>query len=373
MSESSVWTTVVLVASTLISLRADPAFGQTCSLERAQQCRDDLMRQVRQESRSFRGQEITNLCRSVRDNMACLMWHSSNCQSRDQQEKSGDVILSAKSFLDRSCDLDGGWRVSRCFQYDDVKQCEANFVAGGKASIVSDSCRSYVAFKRCVKEVAGRRCSVDEERQLSSYLVDRARELSWQCGASAGDARDVHSIYRSASPAGGYAPYTQDPPAYYPPRYPGTSSTSPPLQPLAPLHRYNFSAVSASAPTSRVSSNEDSYCMLRASEYIQDCSREHQKRQYNARRYHSDDRVKETCCATLAYRECIKVVLHDQCRDAGSSVIDNILYQQTRELDYECRDFNAYRCSGCVAGVSWTVLLAIASLVVARSVNFASS
>lgn len=326
MSESSVWTTVVLVASTLILLRADPAFGQTCSLERAQQCRDDLMRQVRQESRSFRGQEITNLCRSVRDNMACLMWHSSNCQSRDQQEKSGDVILSAKSFLDRSCDLDGGWRVSRCFQYDDVKQCEANFVAGGKASIVSDSCRSYVAFKRCVKEVAGRRCSVDEERQLSSYLVDRARELSWQCGASAGDARDVHSIYRSASPAGGYAPYTQD-----------------------------------------------SYCMLRASEYIQDCSREHQKRQYNARRYHSDDRVKETCCATLAYRECIKVVLHDQCRDAGSSVIDNILYQQTRELDYECRDFNAYRCSGCVAGVSWTVLLAIASLVVARSVNFASS
>ncbi|XP_077546163.1 uncharacterized protein LOC144158866 isoform X2 [Haemaphysalis longicornis] len=326
MSESSVWTTVVLVASTLISLRADPAFGQTCSLERAQQCRDDLMRQVRQESRSFRGQEITNICRSVRDNMACLMWHSSNCQSRDQQEKSGDVILSAKSFLDRSCDLDGGWRVSRCFQYDDVKQCEANFVAGGKASIVSDSCRSYVAFKRCVKEVAGRRCSVDEERQLSSYLVDRARELSWQCGASAGDARDVHSIYRSASPAGGYAPYTQD-----------------------------------------------SYCMLRASEYIQDCSREHQKRQYNARRYHSDDRVKETCCATLAYRECIKVVLHDQCRDAGSSVIDNILYQQTRELDYECRDFNAYRCSGCVAGVSRMVLLAIASLVVARSVNFASS
>ncbi|KAL3221351.1 hypothetical protein MRX96_005086 [Rhipicephalus microplus] len=76
--------------------------AQTCSLERAAQCRDDVMRQVRQESRSFRGQEITNLCRSVRDNMACLMWHSANCQSRDQQDKSGDVILSAKSFLDRS-------------------------------------------------------------------------------------------------------------------------------------------------------------------------------------------------------------------------------------------------------------------------------
>ncbi|KAK8777565.1 hypothetical protein V5799_029089, partial [Amblyomma americanum] len=141
--------------------------------------------------------------------MACLMWHSANCQSRDQQDKSGDVILSAKSFLDRSCDLDGGWRVSRCFQYDDVKQCEANFVAGGKASIVSDSCRSYVAFKRCVKDVAGRRCSVEEERQLSSYLVDRARELSWQCGASSGEARDVHSIYRSGGSPGGYAPYTQ--------------------------------------------------------------------------------------------------------------------------------------------------------------------
>uniref|UniRef100_A0A224Z1B5 24 kDa family member n=1 Tax=Rhipicephalus zambeziensis TaxID=60191 RepID=A0A224Z1B5_9ACAR len=370
MARPNVWTTVA-AACIIVTSYVLPASAQTCSLERAAQCRDDVMRQVRQESRSFRGQEITNLCRSVRDNMACLMWHSANCQSRDQQDKSGDVILSAKSFLDRSCDLDGGWRVSRCFQYDDVKQCEANFVAGGKASIVADSCRSYVAFKRCVKDVAGRRCSVEEERQLSSYLVDRARELSWQCGATSGEARDVHSIYRSGSP-GGYAPYTQAP-AYYPPRYLGTSSTSPPL-PLAPLHRYNFSAVSASSPSSRASSsNEDSYCMLRASEYIQDCSREHQRRQYNARRYHSDDRVRETCCATLAYRECIKVVLHDQCRDAGSSVIDNILYQQTRELDYECRDFNAYRCSGCIAKTSAAMLLAAVTLVLVRTLTFGSS
>ncbi|XP_075525769.1 uncharacterized protein LOC142557655 isoform X2 [Dermacentor variabilis] len=324
MARSRVWTTVA-AACVIVTSCVLPAMAQTCSLERSAQCRDDLMRQVRQESRSFRGQEIANLCRSARDNMACLMWHSANCQSRDQQDKSGDVILSAKSFLDRSCDLDGGWRVSRCFQYDDVKQCEANFVAGGKTSIVTDSCRSYVAFKRCVKDVAGRRCSVEEERQLSSYLVDRARELSWQCGASSGEARDVHSIYRSGSPSG-YAPYTQD-----------------------------------------------SYCMLRASEYIQDCSREHQKRQYNARRYHSDDRVKETCCATLAYRECIKVVLHDQCRDAGSAVIDNILYQQTRELDYECRDFNAYRCSGCIAKTSGAMLLAAVALVLVRTVAFGSS
>lgn len=299
--------------------------AQTCNLERAQQCRDDLQRQVRQESRSFRGQEITTLCTSVRDNMACLMWHSANCQSRDQQEKSGDVILSGKSFLERSCDLDGGWRVSRCYSNDDVKRCEANFVAGGKASVIGDSCRSYVSFKRCIKDVVSRRCSRDDEQMVSSYLIDRARDLSWQCGGSISEARDVHSIYRSSSSHGGYAPYTQD-----------------------------------------------SYCMVRANEYIQDCSKEHQKRQYNARRYYSDDRVRETCCATLAYRECIKVVLHDQCRDAGSSVIDNILYQQTKELDYECRDFNAYRCAGCMTVATQMALVACVAVALARFFSFSS-
>ncbi|KAM7295647.1 uncharacterized protein ISCGN_025144 [Ixodes scapularis] len=342
--------------------------AQTCNLERAQQCRDDLQRQVRQESRSFRGQEITTLCTSVRDNMACLMWHSANCQSRDQQEKSGDVILSGKSFLERSCDLDGGWRVSRCYSNDDVKRCEANFVAGGKASVIGDSCRSYVSFKRCIKDVVSRRCSRDDEQMVSSYLIDRARDLSWQCGGSISEARDVHSIYRSSSSHGGYAPYTQG----YPPRYLGASTS--PTPPLAPLHRFNFSSgssASASVPA-RASAAEDSYCMVRANEYIQDCSKEHQKRQYNARRYYSDDRVRETCCATLAYRECIKVVLHDQCRDAGSSVIDNILYQQTKELDYECRDFNAYRCAGCMAVATQMALVACVAVALARFFSFSS-
>lgn len=221
--------------------------AQTCSLERSQQCQDDLLRQTRQESRGFRGQEITTLCTSVRDNMACLMWHASNCQSKDQQEKSGDVILAGKSFLDRMCDLDGGWRTTSCYGYDDVKRCETSFVAGGRASISRDTCRSYVAFKSCVKDVVSRRCSRSDEQLLPSYLVDRARDLSWQCGGTVAEARDVHSVYRSGS-AGGYSPYTQD-----------------------------------------------SYCMVRANEYIQDCSREHQKRQYSARRYPSDDRVRETC------------------------------------------------------------------------------
>ncbi|CAN8001071.1 unnamed protein product, partial [Ixodes hexagonus] len=238
----------------------------------------------------------------------------------------------------------------------------------GKASVIGDSCRSYVSFKRCVKDVVSRRCSRDDEQMLSSYLIDRARDLSWQCGGTISEARDVHSVYRSSSSHGGYAPYTQG----YPPRYLGASTS--PAPPLAPLHRFNFSSgssASASVPA-RASAAEDSYCMVRANEYIQDCSKEHQKRQYNARRFYSDDRVRETCCATLAYRECIKVVLHDQCRDAGSTVIDNILYQQTKELDYECRDFNAYRCAGCVAGATQMALVACVVVALARFFSFSS-
>ncbi|XP_064486759.1 uncharacterized protein LOC135399042 isoform X3 [Ornithodoros turicata] len=301
------WTAVVTVV--IIAQCVSGALGQTCSLERAQQCRDDLQRQTRQETRAYRGQEVTTLCTSVRENMACLMWHSANCQTKDQQERSGDLVLAGKSFLDRVCDLDRGWRVSRCYQYDDIKKCEASFVGGGKGLVASDACRLFIAYRTCVKDVVSRRCSREDEQQLPSYLIDRARELSWQCGGTVSEARDIHSVYRASGPAA-YAPYTQD-----------------------------------------------SYCMVRASDALQECSRDHQRRQYNARKYYSDDRVREMCCATVEYRECIKLVLHDKCRDAGSSVVDSIIYQQTRELDYECRDFNAYRCAGCAVHVAKTTIL----------------
>ncbi|XP_064486757.1 uncharacterized protein LOC135399042 isoform X1 [Ornithodoros turicata] len=339
------WTAVVTVV--IIAQCVSGALGQTCSLERAQQCRDDLQRQTRQETRAYRGQEVTTLCTSVRENMACLMWHSANCQTKDQQERSGDLVLAGKSFLDRVCDLDRGWRVSRCYQYDDIKKCEASFVGGGKGLVASDACRLFIAYRTCVKDVVSRRCSREDEQQLPSYLIDRARELSWQCGGTVSEARDIHSVYRASGPAA-YAPYTQG--------YPRAT-----VSPGVPRY-HNFSFVDSPSyaytpPPAPVRSRDDSYCMVRASDALQECSRDHQRRQYNARKYYSDDRVREMCCATVEYRECIKLVLHDKCRDAGSSVVDSIIYQQTRELDYECRDFNAYRCAGCAVHVAKTTIL----------------
>ncbi|XP_064486758.1 uncharacterized protein LOC135399042 isoform X2 [Ornithodoros turicata] len=240
-----------------------------------------------------------------------------------------------------------GWRVSRCYQYDDIKKCEASFVGGGKGLVASDACRLFIAYRTCVKDVVSRRCSREDEQQLPSYLIDRARELSWQCGGTVSEARDIHSVYRASGPAA-YAPYTQG--------YPRAT-----VSPGVPRY-HNFSFVDSPSyaytpPPAPVRSRDDSYCMVRASDALQECSRDHQRRQYNARKYYSDDRVREMCCATVEYRECIKLVLHDKCRDAGSSVVDSIIYQQTRELDYECRDFNAYRCAGCAVHVAKTTIL----------------
>ncbi|KAL3221350.1 hypothetical protein MRX96_005085 [Rhipicephalus microplus] len=261
-----------------------------------------------------------------------------------------------------------GWRVSRCFQYDDVKQCEANFVAGGQG----------VHRGRLVSKLRGVQAMRQGRGRPPVFRGGGASAVLLPGGPSAGIELAVRSHLRRGTRRAQHLPIgisrrirprtRKVPPAYYPPRYLGTSSTSPPR-----CHwPHCTDTISRPFPLPRPRLRRLLPTRIRTACFVPPSTskiapREHQRRQYNARRYHSDDRVRETCCATLAYRECIKVVLHDQCRDAGSSVIDNILYQQTRELDYECRDFNAYRCSGCVAKTSAAVLLAAASLVLLRT------
>lgn len=55
---------------------------------------------------------------TLRDNMACLLWQAANCQTHQEQQRSGEHILAAQNFLDRFCDFDGGWsQISREIQF----------------------------------------------------------------------------------------------------------------------------------------------------------------------------------------------------------------------------------------------------------------
>ncbi|OQR66149.1 hypothetical protein BIW11_14344 [Tropilaelaps mercedesae] len=110
----------------------------------------------------------------------------------------------------------------------------------------------------------------------------------------------------------------------------------------------------------------DSYCLYKAQDQIRECDSNHQRRQYNARRYHADERIKESCCATLDYKSCLRNSLTNHCGEYGYSTIDSIIAQKVRDADNDCRQFDVYRCTSGASRVGVaTMVVMLLGLVVA--------
>ncbi|XP_022656777.1 probable serine/threonine-protein kinase clkA isoform X1 [Varroa destructor] len=585
-----------VIALALAATAASLADAQSCRSAAAQQCRDRIFQMIQQHSQDFTGGDVSVLCSTLRDNMACLLWQAANCQTHQEQQRSGEHILAAQNFLDRFCDFDGGWRNNRCYQYDEISRCENIF--NQRRSM--DACNAYNRFKDCVKEVLQRRCSRNDEQSFPSFLVERARELAWTCASVSGSNSydSAGSRYINEHYGSNYDPnnpnlrynndnlYNQDRyhqdrygidrynrPGYLPsqhsqddelilhrapdnspnlgphrPNYPTSSwpnyphdsnsnnrdnyNTNNPNNPYNNLNEphnrynsdvdpYNRSNGTGSSPydnrygsgrysstngfynshhendhynikgqttndpyrrrntnpfsqynstygpynsygnnqsylnpssynNSYTSSNynnglyngrssysndlhspnypnvrndtyspprygggvrggyggpgssqqdsinnnnnnnvgltnnndgtpfppgphritttsttdsphrspfTDSYCLYKATDQIRDCESNHQRRQYNARRYHADERIKESCCATFDFKSCLRNALNNHCREYGYSTIESIIQQKVRDSDNDCRQFDAYRCT------SGAALMGICSIV----------
>lgn len=262
-----------------------------------------VLEELEQRSTGLSSKELELHCRSIRQNVDCLVWQQTQCSpSAEGQERSSDVMRRGWKYLQSICDAFGGnhnssWWQSRCFQRDDAKQCEKQYGGSGSTKLRS-SCIEYERFRDCVSDVVKRRCEPEDSSYLGSFLLDKAGEMVWRCP---GQAQRSQNIYGSSS-------------AY---------------------------SSALSADTSYTSG-----CNARAAEEIRGCRDRHQyERDQSLGTREIEERERRACCAAWNYRRCFENAIRTHCYDSREVVFPGATGIVGHERDHDCLDYWRYTCS----------------------------
>ncbi|GFY78943.1 uncharacterized protein TNIN_15501, partial [Trichonephila inaurata madagascariensis] len=127
--------------------------------------------------------DTRTLCRKTRDDFNCLMWQTSNCLNREERDRDNDIFRRARDFISRNCDTYGRWTENNCYKTTEMQRCEA-LVSNTRGGANYESCRGFLSFRDCMSDELMRRCTREDDLYQGAYLVDKAQEMSWQCGTT---------------------------------------------------------------------------------------------------------------------------------------------------------------------------------------------
>lgn len=299
------------------------ASSQECGAERQRRCRRVVLEELERRSSGLSSKELELHCRSIRQNVDCLVWQLTQCSLEEARERSSDVILRGWKYLQSICDAFGGWWQSRCFQRDDVKQCDKHYAgggAGGGATKLRTSCIEYERFRDCISDIVKSKCEPEDSGYLGSFLLDKAGEMVWRCPRQTQRSQNIYGSRASS--------------AY---------------------------SSALSADTSFVSG-----CNARASEEIRGCRDRHQyERDQSLGSREPEERERRACCASWNYRRCFENAIRTHCYDSREVVFPGATGLVGHERDNDCLDYWRYTCSaaGRISMTSLLVLLVLVLLV----------
>lgn len=316
-----------LLSALLVLLFGVGIRSEECNSQRMQQCKsaiaDALSREDTSSSRRTTAvisqrQEQMNQCRSILDNMHCFVWQTSNCLGLEERERNGDYIYKAWKYLSTSCDTIVGWRISNCFQREDVRRCES-LVRETSRNPVPDNCRKYISFKDCVTNIVTAQCNIDDQSTMTMYFLDIGREKAWKC--SSADNRDREYFQHQTQPLAEGGGDTQD-----------------------------------------------AVCLSRSSGSIRECSDRYYRDQDEARRSKDNqDRMHKECCASINFDHCVRDTVRDRCQYVRETVVQTILDQNLVRQEPRCRYYSVYECSGATTGQAATSILLFVAAVISMA------
>ncbi|XP_054721090.1 uncharacterized protein LOC129230695 [Uloborus diversus] len=282
-------------------------FGQSCDRETMRRCRQDVLRDIESQS----GRDSKQQCKQARENFDCLLWQTSMCLDRQQQESNRDAILRAWRFLAAFCEDEGSWYTLACFQREEVKRCEG-LMPSKSSSTDSSSCRSFGHFRDCVRS-AVQQCSSSDRRLLGTYLMEKGQQRAWNCPAERID---------------------------------------PASAPLAADTRYTS-----------LTESSYGYCSDESRSSLRECRNTFEQEQREAQtRNDSDMRNHKTCCALVKYETCVTEILEDRCGERGKSEARSLVSDMKNRFPYyNCDDHGENECSGAtILSVTHSCLLVLA-------------
>ncbi|GIY73424.1 hypothetical protein CDAR_493772 [Caerostris darwini] len=259
--------------------------NERCDRYRQQQCRESLSRTI---DNRMSGYQDSQKCRKTRDDFNCLMWQTSNCVGREERDKDNDVFRRARDFISRNCDTYGRWSENSCYKTTEMQRCEA-LLSNTRGGANYEACRwGYLSFRDCVTDELMRRCTREDDMYQGAYLVDKAQEMSWQCGSEQiSNGRNRYSTFDRREPYdnGGGAEYS-------------------------PIHL----------------EDEDAMCLSRAQSYTDQCKTnmdERRRELYTENDF--DKRQKIQCCSVREYRNCLFEATRRYCQTERSRVVDSLM------------------------------------------------
>ncbi|CAG2121879.1 unnamed protein product, partial [Medioppia subpectinata] len=218
----------------------------------------------------------------------------------------------------------------------------------------STACRNYDDFRNCVVRIVRQSCYTNDLQMISTYLVDKAQELSWSCVVSpdydgsrydSNYDRDHNRDYNrdrdhnygsnhgSAYDRDRYDNRDRD--RYDRDRYDRDRDRSP----------YDRDRGYGSGYDSRGGSGD---CLENVGYFLRSCEDQLTQRQRDARDYQNrnpSDSQRRMCCALYYYRDCVSRLVQDRCRDPTPYAVDILMGSRKRDLTFTCRDYSRDTCS----------------------------
>ncbi|GFS49307.1 uncharacterized protein NPIL_410821 [Nephila pilipes] len=258
-----------------------------------EECDTSIMRRCRREGlEALEARKDNDPCKTIRKNFDCLLWQTSMCLDKDEQDDNREPIMKMWRYLQSFCESEGNWYTKTCFQREDVKRCEGLLPTRGYSTDTT-SCRAFSSFRDCVSSVVLVDCSSSDQQLFGTYLMEKGQQRAWNC-----------------------------------PR----STRSPNSAPLA-------------AQGERMPYG--SRCSEDARSELEECRSHFYTDQRDARsRNDSDMRHHKTCCALVRYEDCVGRTLRSWCGSDGRTEARNLVADMKERFPYHsCEDHTETECS----------------------------
>ncbi|GFR30896.1 uncharacterized protein TNCT_628182 [Trichonephila clavata] len=301
--------------------------NERCDRYRQQQCRDSLSRTI---DNRMAGYQDSQKCRKTRDDFNCLMWQTSNCLNREERDRDNDIFRRARDFISRNCDTYGRWTENNCYKTTEMQRCEA-LVSNTRGGANYESCRGFLSFRDCMSDELMRRCTREDDLYQGAYLVDKAQEMSWQCGTT--DQYNGRNQYSTFDRKYDQYDRPQD-------NYDNNNS---------PLHL----------------EDEDAMCLSRAQSYTDQCKtnmEEKRRELYTENDFERRQRI--NCCSIREYRNCLFDATRRYCQTERSRVVDSLMagYRHQLTSDSCVRVYDSECSAGLQSAASFVLLVTCLAL-----------
>ncbi|GFY54405.1 uncharacterized protein TNIN_337272 [Trichonephila inaurata madagascariensis] len=301
--------------------------NERCDRYRQQQCRDSLSRTI---DNRMAGYQDSQKCRKTRDDFNCLMWQTSNCLNREERDRDNDIFRRARDFISRNCDTYGRWTENNCYKTTEMQRCEA-LVSNTRGGANYESCRGFLSFRDCMSDELMRRCTREDDLYQGAYLVDKAQEMSWQCGTT--DQYNGRNQYSTFDRKYDQYDRPQD-------NYDNNNS---------PLHL----------------EDEDAMCLSRAQTYTDQCKtnmEEKRRELYTENDFERRQRI--NCCSIREYRNCLFDATRRYCQTERSRVVDSLMagYRHQLSSDSCVRVYDSECSAGHQSAASFVLLVTCLAL-----------